>query len=151
VTVGRALDLLKLSYEIYDLHDKQALRDRWSEAFHDDAEFVVPFGTFRGQEVFMLWDSFITAFPDVTHTIVSSVEGDGVVAAEAVWSGTHNGPLMTPDGSEVPPTGRTFSLPYAHFAWIEGDLFRAWHVYFNPGSLMEQLGLVPEAQAAATT
>ena len=36
----------------------------------------------------MLWDSFITAFPDVTHTIVSSVESDGVIAAEAQAAAT---------------------------------------------------------------
>jgi hypothetical protein len=149
--MGKALELLKHAYSIYDLHDKQAFRDRWSEAFNDDAEFIVPFGTFRGQEIFMLWDSFVTAFPDVTHTIVSSVETEGIVAAEARWAGTHNGPLQMPDGSEAAPTGRSFSLPYAQFAWVEGDRFSAWHVYFDPGSMRIQLGLMPEPQAAATT
>jgi SnoaL-like domain len=148
--MGKALDLIKHAYTIYDSHDKQALRDRWGEAFRDDVEIITPFGTFRGQEVLMLWDSFLTAFPDVKHEIVSAVEGEGTVAVEARWSGTHDGPLQMPDGSEAPATGRTFSLPYAHFAWLEGDLFRAWHVYFDPGSLMMQLGLMPEPQAAAT-
>jgi hypothetical protein len=147
--MGEALDALKLAYKIYDLHDKQALRDRWSEVFHDDAEFVVPFGTFRGQEIFMLWDSFIDAFPDVSHTIVSSTEGEGVVAAEAQWAGTHDGPLQMPDGSVAPPTGRSFVLPYAHFGWVEDGRFTAWHVYFNPASMMIQLGLMPEPEAAA--
>lgn len=148
--MGKALDLMRQAYEMYDSHDKQALRDRWGELFRDDAEFITPFGKFRGQEILPLWDTMITAFPDVAHTIETSVETDGTVAVEGRWTGTHNGPLQLPDGTEAPATGRSFSLSYGHFAWVDGDRFSAWHIYFDPASLMIQLGLMAEPQAATS-
>jgi predicted ester cyclase len=147
--VGKALDLLKHAYEVYDSHDWQRLEEEYPNVFHEGSVVQNPLGTFHGRDVFPLWQGMQTAFPNVHHEIVSSIEqGDSLVVVEGRYMGDHTGPLRMPDGSEIPPTGRSISLEYAHVARLDGDRFSSWHVYFDTGAMMQQLGLVPEAATA---
>jgi steroid delta-isomerase-like uncharacterized protein len=69
-----------------------------------------------------------------TPELRSLVVGDGVVALEALFNGTHVG-----DYEGVPATGRTVSLPYAIFYTIEGDRITEFRAYWPTKALVGQL------------
>jgi steroid delta-isomerase-like uncharacterized protein len=107
-----------------------------------EVEFVLPGGiTIRGRdEVRQQLQANWTAFPDGTVTCMGQVAtGDGA-ATEILFTGTHTGPLSTPNGT-LPPTGRRISLRQASVHRIEDGLAASEHVYFDQVELMTQLGL----------
>ncbi|HEY5858431.1 MAG TPA: ester cyclase [Aldersonia sp.] len=55
--------------------------------------------------------------------------GDTIIV-EGVYSGTHNGPLVTPDGT-VPPTGRTFEFSYADILQAREGKFVSHRIYWD--------------------
>src|SRR5262245_26154745 len=73
----------------------------------EDAVQIRPDGTFEGRSVIgeRLAKEF-TAFPDLHHRFISFVEQGDAFADEWVFVGTHTGPLVLPDGTELAPTGK---------------------------------------------
>jgi predicted ester cyclase len=70
-----------------------------------------PAGPVQGIDPFLEHSrGFITALPDSRMEVTAIIESGNRVVIEGVYSGTHAGPLSTPQG-EVPPTGRTLRLP----------------------------------------
>ncbi|HMO00594.1 MAG TPA: ester cyclase [Miltoncostaeaceae bacterium] len=55
------------------------------------------------------WHAWRTAMPDLTGTVLRTLEDGDVAAIEIRWVGTQTGPLPTPDG-EIPPTGRRIEV-----------------------------------------
>jgi ketosteroid isomerase-like protein len=55
--------------------------------------------------------------------------------------------MLTPAG-EVPPTGRTVDFTVCEVWQIRDGKVTSLHNYQDAASLMRQLGLLPEAQAA---
>ena len=83
------------------------------------------------------------ALPDVSGTVHRALEGGGVVAQEVTWTGTHDGPLPTPDG-DIPATGRAVSVDAT--LWIEtrGDVVAEVHHHLDVMALMAQIGGYPD-------
>jgi ketosteroid isomerase-like protein len=116
----------------------------------DQTEFVGPGDvTGKGPEAAgMFWSVWQDAFPDNKVT-VHEIAGQGNGGAEeATFSGTHTGPLWSPDGT-VPPTGKTVSLRYCLVQTIENDKLTRFHLYFDRVDLLTQLGLMPTPVASA--
>jgi hypothetical protein len=63
------------------------------------------------------------------------------------WSGTHTGPLATPQG-EIEPTGRTWTARTCLVCRSDGETIKQSTHYLDLITLMQQLGLLP-ANAAA--
>lgn len=82
-----------------------------------------------------------TAFSDATGTITSTIESGGQVVQEVTWSGTHDGPLATPDG-EIPPSGARQTTPAVIVSVYEGDQLKESRHYFDLMTLMAQIGAV---------
>jgi len=80
-----------------------------------------------------------TAFPDIAGTITNTVEGGGQVVQEITWTGTHTGPLATPDG-EIPPSGNRQTTPAVIVSQYEEDELLVIRHYFDLMSLMAQIG-----------
>jgi steroid delta-isomerase-like uncharacterized protein len=87
--------------------------------------------------------NYLTAFPgskiEVVHTIV---QGDYVVTN---WktTGTNNGPLQTPSGGSIPPTGKVSTTVGSTTAQVKnGKVVHTWG-YFDIASILGQLGLLP--------
>jgi steroid delta-isomerase-like uncharacterized protein len=94
------------------------------------------------------------AFPDVRFELVSVIEKDERSgAAEIRMTGTHTGPLATPDGREVPPTNKRIELKGAAFVKLnEGGEAVEERRYYDVATFMRQLGLMPEqAEEPAST
>jgi steroid delta-isomerase-like uncharacterized protein len=86
------------------------------------------------------------AFPDGRVEIKSVIEAGDRVVVEFVGRGTHTGPLVSPMG-EIPPTGRRIELRLCDVYEFRNGKVKAQRSYFDTGSLMQQLGLMPEIQA----
>ena len=87
--------------------------------------------------------SFLDAFPGSRFEVVLTLtQGDYVVTH---WraSGTHTGPLRTPSGGSIPPTGKAAMVSGSTTAEIKnGKIVRGWN-YWDMAGLLTQLGLLP--------
>jgi len=79
-----------------------------------------------------------TAIPDVRGTVHRTLEGDGVVAQEVTWVGTHDGPLPTPNG-DIPPTGRPINVEATLWVEVRGDAVAEVHHHLDVMALMAQI------------
>jgi predicted ester cyclase len=64
-----------------------------------------------------------TAFPDLKFDVQNvTVNGDRATV-QAVWSGTHNGPLNMPfpGMQSIPPTGKQVSVKDTYIVTVQGD------------------------------
>ncbi len=115
-----------------------------------DVEFVMPGMETRGIDAYIeMARVWWNAFPDMSMTVRSvAVDGDTAVE-EGVFSGTHTGAMPSPDGQMIPPTGRRVELAYADFFTVSGDRVTSDRLYMDRMTMLEQLGLVPAAGAAA--
>jgi SnoaL-like domain len=117
-----------------------------------DVVWETPAGVLHGrEEVRAFVEPFHAACPDGRHEIVHAytTDDDAVVFVEGRWSGTHTGPLATPLG-EIPPTGRSVTLPFAFVASRKPgtDLAGRVAVYEDMLGFMAQLGVMGEPAAA---
>ena len=92
----------------------------------------------------MYTQNFLTAFPgskfEVLHTIA---QGDYVVVNWKAGGGAHTGPLHTPSGCTIPPTGKTATVVGSTTSQIKnGKITRSW-TFWDMTSLLGQLGLMP--------
>ena len=84
------------------------------------------------------------AFPNAEGTVVNRVEVGNQVFEEVVWSGTHDGNLMTPDGQTIPPTHKSMKTPACMVNTFEDGKLVAVNHYFDMMGMLAQLGLLPE-------
>ena len=85
------------------------------------------------------------AFPDRTMTVdVLVVQGD-TLAAEWTFVGTHTGPLVMPDGTELPPTGARIEIKGMELVQHRDGKIAVHHMYYDNMAVAGQLGLLPEA------
>jgi predicted ester cyclase len=107
-----------------------------------DVEFVLPGGVIlRGRDqVKQYTETLWHAFPDGALTFGTQVFGQDVAATEVVFTGTHTGPMVTPNGS-LSPTGRTVPLRSASIVHIKDGRIAAEHVYLDQLEMRTQLGL----------
>lgn len=80
------------------------------------------------------------AFPDSAGAYrATHVADDGTVVLEVTWTGTHRGPLQTPNGP-IAPTGKRINVPACMIVEVEGEKARAQRHYFDMVTLLRQLG-----------
>ena len=75
------------------------------------------------KEAISLMSALNTAFPDLKFDIQNvTVDGD-VATVQAIWSGTHNGPLNmpVPGMPSIPPTGKQVSVKDLYIVTVQGD------------------------------
>ena len=128
-----------------------AFNDRaWSRAsalYAPDLVLTEPAGTTHGIESLLARaQGFTTALPDSRLDAKPIVESGSRVVVEGVYSGTHTGPLTTPQG-EVPPTGRRLSLPYCEVFEVAAGRITQIRTYYDQMAFAAQLGLLPEPTA----
>jgi steroid delta-isomerase-like uncharacterized protein len=89
------------------------------------------------------------AFPDGRGTIERECEDGGMVCLELTWEGTQSGPMRTPDGGELPASNRHASVRACQVMEIEDGKIRATRHYFDLMTLLQQIGAMEQAGAAA--
>ena len=123
--------------------DLAAVQRSWAELRSQDglllaeltAAFVpvVPPGTAEARAQWLL---------SAVRALVGLVEAGEQVAVELRVQATHTKSMPMPDGSTVPPTGRTVDLTMAAFLVLDGSgQIRESHRYQDNLALFRQLGL----------
>ena len=126
--------------------------EAFAECYAEDTTIVAPGGVeLRGRDgakqFLAIWAEGI---PDNELTVTHEYVCGSVVVQQAVFSGTHTGGLMAPNGQVIPATGRSLSVPYADVFEVEGDRITSDRLYFDQVELLTQLGLMPDPAAAAS-
>jgi steroid delta-isomerase-like uncharacterized protein len=88
------------------------------------------------------------AFPDVRGTVTDAFACGDRVAVRITWEGTHDGPLITPDGGQIPATGRGVTLQACELYRYEGDKIAEACHFFDLMAMLEQIGMTSEAARA---
>lgn len=122
--------------------------DRLGEVAHADFTFVLPGVVVRGlDQVRPFWEGYRRAFSDLRHELASVVESGDALAVRMRVTGTHDGPLATPQG-EIAPTGNPIVLESVDWITVRDGRLATWEVSYDPAALLAQLGLAP-ADAAS--
>jgi len=137
--------------DLAEAHIRAFNERAWSRAadiYAPDLITVEPGGTTHGIDAFVgHGQGFAAAFPDSRMEVTAIIESGSHAVAEGVYTGTHTGPLATPQG-EVPPTGRTLRLPICLVFEVAAGRIASNHAYYDQMTLAAQLGLLPEPAPA---
>lgn len=138
--------------DLVDGHTRVFNERDWDQAgsiLSPDVETTAPgTGTVTGIEPFIAFAAgFARALPDSRLVPETVIEDGNRVVVEGRYTGTHTGPLMTPQG-EVPATGRKLDLPYADVFEVEAGRIVRHRTYYDQMDFAQQLGLVPEPAAS---
>jgi ketosteroid isomerase-like protein len=88
-------------------------------------------------------DDWGHAFSDVRYEKSLAIELDDVIVAETTYRSTQTGPLPMPDGSVVPPTGKTLDTRGVTILTVKDGKVVAARDYIDQSAGMMQLGLLP--------
>jgi steroid delta-isomerase-like uncharacterized protein len=106
----------------------------------DDGDFRSPMGQMPDKEAVRAFlGGFDAAFQDAHFDLEHVLEAEGLVAVEGVYRGTHNGPLLMPDGDILPGTGRKVRAPFVTMFEIAGGKIRSHRPYWDVAGFMAQL------------
>jgi ketosteroid isomerase-like protein len=137
----RYRSLLERYVELYNAGDLDGVMDLYAE----DSVQLMPDGSFEGRSA--IRDRLaqeLAAFSDIAHRYVSYVEQGDAFADEWVFVGTHTGPLVLPDGAEVPPTGRRVEVQGMELVRVRAGKVVADNLYYDTLAVASQLGLLPQ-------
>ena len=115
----------------------------WEAALAPDATFSYPGlrgGCDRATAV-AFNASFPAAFSDRHFAVTRTIAQGDTVAYCWVATGTHDGPLATPNGA-IPPTGRRGEIPGVLIATVRDGRIVREETYWNLVELLGQLGLM---------
>lgn len=90
-----------------------------------------------------------TPAPDGQVEIVRQIPCADGVTNECIYRGTNTGPMPTPDGNELPATGKPFAVPFCEVWRIHDGKLVSLHTYSDNMTVLAQLGLLPAPAAAA--
>jgi steroid delta-isomerase-like uncharacterized protein len=90
-------------------------------------------------------EGYFVAFPDLSPDDVGSAFGDDVMVVWGTLEGTSGGEWMG-----VPPSGKSFSVPFANVTPFRDGLMAGETIYFDLATLCEQAELpLNDVRAAA--
>jgi predicted ester cyclase len=91
----------------------------------------------------MYRENFLRAFPGSKFEALLTITQGNYVVAHWKASGAHAGPLQTPSGAAIPPTGKSIMLLGSTTSEVQnGKIVRSWS-FWDLSSLLGQLGLLP--------
>jgi steroid delta-isomerase-like uncharacterized protein len=137
--------LLDRYVELYNVGDLDAC----IELYAADAVQMMPDGFFHGRdEIRQRLAVELTAFSDATYTVVTFVDQGDTFADEWTLVGTHDGPLVLPDGTQVPPSGKRLHVKGMELVQVRDGKIVVDNLYYDTAAPLVQLGLVPQGALA---
>jgi steroid delta-isomerase-like uncharacterized protein len=124
--------------------------DEIAEATAPDATItIVGSGdTFEGVEGSRAYNTmWADGFPDGKVTIDRVIASGDHVVVEFTGTGTHTGTLATSMG-DIPATGKSMTLQLCDVMEFKNGMVQSQKTYFDTGSMMAQLGLMPQQTAS---
>ena len=145
-----ANDVLKLNDEViksWNRHDTEKFLSLCDEKIvWKDVAFPDPYkGKEGARKFFTLW---LTAFPDFTMKVLSTIVSTDSIAVELEFSGRNTGPLKMGENPEIQATNKkVVASKGSYFAWVKDGKFLEVHTYPDLAGMMAQLGLLQEMHA----
>ena len=100
-------------------------------------------GTATRDQIKAVNEGFLKAFPDLRFEVTLTIAQGDYVVAHWTASGTHTGPMPTPSGRTIPPTGKHATVMGSSTIEVEnGKITQGW-IFWDMASLLGQLGLLP--------
>jgi steroid delta-isomerase-like uncharacterized protein len=144
--MGKFQDTSRKVADAFNKHDLDALTKLYAEdAVAYDPMYPEPLrgrGAIRKDAA-----TFFTGFPDIRLEIISTIEKDDRYGADEVrLTGTQTGPLETPMGQVLPPTGRRVEMRGGAFTRLNerGEIIEERR-YYDVANVLRQLGVMPES------
>ena len=135
------VDVIHQASEAFNRHDADGFASVYAEdVVVYDPQYPEPM---RGREaVRQDMVAFVRTFPDL-HVEVHAILQDGpTYAYEGTMTGTHQGPLATPDGGEIPATHKRVEMRFGLFAQLNREQKIAEERrYYDLAGLLAQLGI----------
>ena len=147
VAMSEAKRILEDAIELWNVGDREA----WATLYTEDVEYEGPGGT-RISGLTDLkekyFDALLTAAPDrLSQDVVLIAEGDQVVEL-ARYTGTHTDTWRSPDGLEIPATGRELDFPFVGVFRVTDGKINSIRIYYDQIEVLTQLGLMPVPAAS---
>jgi steroid delta-isomerase-like uncharacterized protein len=112
---------------------------------HPRYELIATGDVYDGEaEVAAYFEESRRAFPDQRNELIALHHADDAVIAEFWLRGTHLGPIRG-----LPPTGRSFECQMAARFLFEDDRLVCERVYFDAGTIFQQLGVAHDPASLA--
>ena len=113
----------------------------YAQMLDPDGEFFIAVigSPLNREQIIALYESYFVALPDHHVEVVRRVNlGDGWVLAEAVWTGTYEGPYL-----DIPATGNSIELRGAWLSHFDADgLMTDSRCYFDKLTVLRQMGVI---------
>jgi steroid delta-isomerase-like uncharacterized protein len=145
----QTLAVVHLVFAAFAAHDLNAFRD----LLHPEVVLQVCGGptTITGADaVVAAVSATIVAIPDLKVTVTSAFAQGPLAAAEVVREGTHNGSVTLPDGTPVPPSGRTVRLPECLAFTVRDGKVTRMAPYVDMLDSLRQLGVLMAPDRSTT-
>jgi steroid delta-isomerase-like uncharacterized protein len=137
--------LLDCYVDCYNAGDLDGVIDLYAE----DSVQNMPDGSFHGRSAIReRLAQELSAFTDIHHTVRSFVEQGDAFADEWTFAGTHTRPLLLPDGTELPPTGKRIEIAGMEIVQVRDGKVVLNTLYYDNLGVATQLGVTQEAASA---
>jgi steroid delta-isomerase-like uncharacterized protein len=134
-------ELLDLYVELYKKRDLNGIMALYA----DDASQWMPDGVYEGRaSIRERLARELAAFSDLDWGVASFVDDGDAFADEWWFVGTHTGPLVMPDGSELPATGKRVEMHGMELVKVRDGKIVVDNLYYDNLSIAAQLGLIPQ-------
>ncbi len=134
-------------FDGFNAHDLSKYKANLADGY--SAEFPGAMGRLNREQAVAYSQAFINAFPDGRFQVTRVIADGDFVAVHWTASGTHTAALASPSGQKIPATNKKARLSGCSISEVKnGKVTREWS-YWDQVALLTQLGLMPEAQAAA--
>lgn len=148
--MGRFEELTKKFVDAANQHDADAVAETYAmECVAHDPMYPTPLagrGAVREDAA-----TFFRAIPDLRFEVIELLEKGDIGTAEMRVTGTNTGPLTTPGGDELPPTGKRVDFKGVVYVRLDtAGLIAEERRYYDTATFARQLGITPEpAEVAA--
>lgn len=136
--MGEARELAERYYERFGTGDLEGA----AELFADDCATVTPSGTFTVAQHVDFGRVFRNALPDAHMELVRAVEANDEVYITGRFKGTHEGDLVSPEGT-IPASGNALDMPFADYFRVSGGKIVEHEVIWDQMTMLGQLGAMP--------
>ena len=119
--------------------------DEWADAIATDditlEAVAIGHKAFGKEEAKAYVKNWKTTFPDMVGKCNNRVESGNTMFEECSWTGTNTGEITAPDGSKIPPTGKSVNINNCFVYEFENGKIKSMKNYLDTMSMMGQLGL----------
>jgi ketosteroid isomerase-like protein len=136
--MGRARQVAELFYERFGGNDLAGV----TALFAEDCSTVTPAGSFTATEHEAFARTFKNALPDAHMEVVRAVEAGDEVYITGRFVGTHQGDLVSPQGT-IPASGNILDMPFADYFRVSGDKIVEHEVIWDQMTMLGQLTAQP--------